>query len=232
MSSQLEKYFYDIVIECPYGLPFDAVYRQAQFSNLPNEILKFFLESGFRRNGNYIYTMVCKGCSSCVPIRLDSSSFQMNRNQKRVWHKNKDLEVKIAPLQITNEKLAICDKFLRNRFPDRGNSALEYYAGFFVNTFQCTYEIEFWVGSHLVGVSIVDVFDDSINCVYFYFDPDQHQRSPGTFNILYLLDYGLQKKLKYLYLGYWIKEIGAMNYKSHFKPHELLIDGKWQSVKR
>ena len=231
MSGQFEKYFYEVLMECPYGVSRKAIYRQAQFNYLPDHVMKFFLDNGFRRNGNYIYSMACPDCSSCVPIRLQTDRFMPNRSQKRAWKRNQDLEIKIAPLQITNEKLAICDKFLQQRFPGRGNSALDYYAGFFVNTLDNTYEAEFWHNDYLIGVSVIDVFEDAINCVYFYFDPEQHKRSPGTFNILYLLDFAKKNGIQYVYLGYYIKEISAMNYKAQFRPHSLYLDGKWQEMK-
>lgn len=231
MSGQFEKFFYDVIMDCPYGISEKAVYRQAQFSFLPDQVMKFFLENGFRRNGNYIYTMACKGCSACIPIRIEVATFRPNRNQKRVWRNNQDLEAKISPLQITNEKLAICDKFLQNRFPGKGNSALDYYAGFFINTLDNTYEVEFWHNGYLTGVSIVDVFEDAINCVYFYFDPDENKRSPGTFNILYLLDFAKKNGIKHVYLGYLIKEISSMSYKEKFRPHSLFLEGEWKKLK-
>lgn len=232
MSSQLEKYFYDVLIDCPYGLPYPAVYRQAQFGKLPEQVMEFFLRSGYRRNGSFLYSMACHGCNACVPIRIESKAFTPNRNQKRVLRKNSDLDVKIAPLHITNEKLAICDKFLSMRFPGKGNSALEYYAGFFVNCLGSTYEVEFWLDGRLVGVSIVDMYLDSVNCVYFYFDPDESTRSLGTYNILYLINFALSRNISYVYLGYLLKEIKAMRYKQNFTPHQLLINGEWQTVQK
>ncbi len=232
MSSKFDKYFYDVVIDCPYGVEQKAVYRQAQFGVLPDDIFEFFLESGYRRNGNYIYSMACENCQDCIPIRLDASTFDMNRNQKRVFRKNNDLIVKIEPLTITNEKLAICDKFLQERFPGKGNSAIEYYAGFFVNSLDVTYEVEYWSENRLVGVSIVDFFPNALNCVYFYFDPDEAERSPGTYNILYLTEFARKNFIKYVYLGYLINDVKSMSYKVNFKPHYLLIDRKWKKYAR
>ena len=36
--AQYLPYFYDIAVECPYGLPQTAVYRQQQFVSLPDEL--------------------------------------------------------------------------------------------------------------------------------------------------------------------------------------------------
>lgn len=195
---------------------------------MPDRAMSLFLNAGFRRNGNYLYTMVCPDCSSCVPIRLVAEQFKPNRNQKRVLARNQDLTATIAPLKITAEKLALCDKFLRRRFPGKASSGLDYYAGFFINSLGATYELEFRDQDHLIGVSIIDLYPEAINCVYFYFDPDISKRSLGTFNIITLINYALSYQIRYVYLGYWIEEIASMRYKAQFKPHYLLWDGQWQ----
>jgi len=228
MNCILGKQFHDVQVDCPYGLPFTAVYRQAHFGSLPDRAMGLFLEAGFRRNGNYLYTMACPDCKACVPIRIAPKEFQPNRGQRRVRARNQDLSITIAPLKITAQKLALCDKFLQTRFPGKASSGLDYYAGFFINSLGSTYELEFRCQEHLLGVSIIDIYPESINCVYFYFDPAEGRRSPGTFNILTLIGYALTYQMRYVYLGYWIEEIAAMRYKTQFNPHYLLQDGAWQ----
>ena len=227
MSSTLAKYFYDLQVDCPYGRLLTAVYRQAHFGTLPNIAMELFLESGFRRNGNYLYSMACPDCHACVPIRLEPAQFAANRSQKRTKARNRDLTVTIEPLRITSQKLDLCDQFLHNRYPGKGNSALDYYAGFFINSLGFTYEMEFRREGRLIGVSVIDLYPEAINCVYFYFDPDEAKRSPGTNNILTLVDYALAHRIQYLYLGYWIQDVAAMSYKTRFTPHFLLQDGQW-----
>lgn len=230
INDTLKRYFFDIPVACPYGLPFKAVYRQALFWTMPAQTMELFLEAGYRRNGNNIYTMCCRECSACVPIRLRPAEFKPNRNQKRVWGKNNDVKIETGPLQANEENIDLCNRFLEARYPGLGNSAEEYYEGFFLNSITSSFEIRYRADGHLIGVAIIDMGLNSLNAVYFYFDPEARHRSPGTFNILYLADFCRQQQLDYLYLGYWIGCVRAMRYKANFNPHYLLVDGQWVPV--
>lgn len=230
IREELQQYFVHSAIECPYGQPFQAVYNQALFDTMPDFIMDVYLASGYRRNGNVIYNMHCSGCKACVPIRIDPGEFRPNRNQKRIWNKNQDITVEIGPLTCSEENLAVLEKFLSARFPGRDSSPLDYYTGFFLNHITNTVEFSYRVGSELVGVAIVDLSSNWLNVVFFYFDPAEGKRSPGTYNILYLIDFCRQEKIKFIYLGYWIEDVKAMSYKAKFKPHYILQDNNWKPV--
>ncbi len=228
IGADLEQYFVDISTSCPYGLHRMAVYHQAMFTSLDSGTMGRFLANGYRRNGNCMYNMRCPGCTGCVPIRLRPETFRPNRNQRRVWKKNSDLSVGVAPLTMADENLDLLDRFLKTRFPDGRSDAHSYYSGFFVTSITHCFEIRYRAGDRLVGVAVVDGSRQWLNAVYFYFDPDQGWRSPGTMNILYLVNFCRNHGIDFLYLGYWIEDVRAMRYKSAFRPHELLIDGTWQ----
>lgn len=223
----LDRFFFDIPAECPYGLPSTATYRQACLGPLPDEFMEHFWSTGFRRNGNTIYTMSCPDCNSCVPIRLVPEEFKPHRNQKRVVGKNKDVEVEIGALQVTDEKISLCSSFFKSRYPRKGNIPEEYYSGFFMNSITSTFEFRYKVQGKLLGVAIVDICRNSVNAVYFYFDPAESHRSPGTFNVMYLVAFCRIHKIQFLYLGYWVNTIKAMRYKANFKPHYLLSGNEW-----
>jgi arginyl-tRNA--protein-N-Asp/Glu arginylyltransferase len=230
VRTQLERFLIEIPAPCPYGLPHTAVFRQAMLATFTEPVLEGLLTTGFRRNGNTIYTMTCRTCHACIPLRIDPFLFQPSRSQKKVLRKNRDLQARTGPLRITDERLELCNRFLRTRYPGRHNSAEEYYAGFFLNTGFCTYEIEYRQAGKLVGVAVMDCGAHFVNAVYFYFDPAAGRRSPGTYNILHLIDFCRQKNISFLYLGYWIPEVAAMRYKANFKPHYLLHDNIWTRV--
>lgn len=232
VQDELKKYFVHSAIDCPYGLPHMAVYNQALFDTMPDLLMSTYLASGYRRNGNVIYNMHCSGCRACVPIRIDPQIFRANRSQKRTWARNGDVSVGISPLTCSRENLALLEKFLSMRYPGSDTTELDYYNGFFLNHITNTVEISYRIGSRLLGVSIIDLSTSWLNVVFYFFDPAEEKRSPGTFNILYLIDFCRQKEIQFIYLGYWIKEVRQMNYKANFKPHYILRDDTWHLIER
>jgi arginyl-tRNA--protein-N-Asp/Glu arginylyltransferase len=232
IREELQQYFGHFSMECPYSLPFQAVYNQALFDSMPDFIMEAYLAAGYRRNGNDIYNMHCSGCRACIPIRIKPVEFKPNRNQKRAWNRNHDITVEIKPLACSDENLALLEKFLASRYPGRDSSPLDYYSGFFLNHITNTVEFSYRLGSQLIGVAIVDISTTWLNVVFYYFDPAEGKRSPGTFNVLYLIDFCRQNGIKFIYLGYWIKDVKAMGYKANFKPHYLFRDNTWKSVTR
>ncbi len=222
------KYFYDIPTVCPYGIGEEAVYRQAQFGFVDDPLMSAFMESGFRRNGNSIYTMVCPDCRACQTIRLPVKEFKANRSQRRIIKKNREVTITPGPFSVTYEKIALLNSFFQGRFSGRDNTAESYYGTFFANTITDTFEIEYRLGKKLLGVAVVDMGNSWLNAVYFFFDPKFSSRNLGIFNILSMVEFCRQHELEYLYLGYLIEALPSMSYKGQFHPHELFVDGSWQ----
>lgn len=223
------KHFYDIPTHCPYGKHDVARYRQAQFGFVDDALMKAFLASGFRRNGNTMYTMACPGCDACRSLRVDPLQFRPNRSQKRVLEKCKHVKAMVRELEFSKEKMDLLDQFFRHRFPNQENSGANYYGTFFANTITDTYEVEYRLDDELLGVAVIDVGSQWLNAVYFYFDDRFSHLSPGVFNILHLLNLCRMQDIRHLYLGYAIAGHGPMVYKTRFKPHELFYDDSWHS---
>ena len=223
----LERYFVNAVAECPYGQEERAIYHQAVLGPVDERTMEVLLAHGYRRNGNCMYNMRCPNCTRCVPIRIRPQRFSPNRNQRRVWKKNQDVSVDIAPLTMSHENLSLLQRFLSTRFPAGKSNAESYYAGFFITTISRCFEIRYKVEEQLIGVAIVDAAPGWLNAVYFFFDPAQGARSPGTLNILTLNHICRQHEMEYLYLGYWLDGHAGMSYKSAFRPHELLLENQW-----
>lgn len=231
LIARVEHLFVDIDIDCPYGLSHIATFHQATFAPLSERAMELFLSAGYRRNGNCLYSMGCRSCHACLPVRLHSSNFEPNRNQKRAQRRNMDVKKEILPLIPDRDNLDLCEKFLQVRYPKENNSALGYFRDFFLNNIVSSAQIQYRVDGVLVGTSVIDIGYNWLNAVYFYFDPDESKRSLGTYNILHLVDLCREWEIEYLYLGYLIRDIPAMSYKANFKPHYMLKDNCWKCEK-
>ena len=232
LQEKIKPYVVEMTMPCPYGLPHIARFSQALFEHLTDRQLEVFLAAGYRRNGNSLYTMRCWDCHACVPIRLRPSQFRPNRSQRRARQRNRDLAVSFGELQLDLEHLELCDLFLQTRYPRERSRAYGYYGEFFCNTIAETRQLQFRLDDRLLGASIIDIGENFMNAVYFYFDPSETRRSLGTFNILSLVELCRQMDIGYLYLGYYIAETRAMRYKAAFKPHQLLLGEHWVSGDR
>ncbi len=221
------KHFYDIPTHCAYGLSDRALYRQAQFGFVDDPLMNAFLASGFRRNGNTMYTMGCPDCDACRSLRIDPRLFTPNRSQKRVLKKCNRVKTVVNPLEFTKEKIDLLDQFFASRFPGNDNDAANYYGTFFVNAITDTYEVEYRLDGELLGVAVIDAGRRWLNAVYFYFDDRFKSLSPGIYNILFLLDLCLKQDIRHLYLGYAIEGHQPMAYKKRFKPHEIFYGNRW-----
>lgn len=227
LQNRVDKYFVDVTVNCPYNIQGPATFYQGLFGPLSERMMELFLAAGYRRNGNCLYAMHCEFCSACVPIRLHPKIFKPNRNQKRVWRKNRDLDISVGMIHANQENMELCDRFLQERYPNKGNTATAYYSGFFLNRIISTFEIRYRLKGRLIGNAIVDMGNNWLNAVYFFFDQDEAKRSPGIYNILTMIKFCQHKNIEYLYLGYNIDEISSMNYKKRFSPHFLYLDSQW-----
>lgn len=75
-------------------------------------------------------------------------------------------------------------------------------------------------------VAILDLLNDGISAVYTFYEP-QASTSYGAYSVMWQIEQAKRLGLSHVYLGYWIEQSEKMNYKSLYKPHQMLIDGKW-----
>jgi arginyl-tRNA--protein-N-Asp/Glu arginylyltransferase len=189
-------------------------------------------EYGFRRSGQHIYRPRCSHCQACIPMRIPVEKFRSNRNQKRCWHRNEDLEVNILDSIDSDEHYQMYDDYICQRHGDGDMfpPSRQQYQDFLSAQWGCTEYIEFRQASRLVAVAVSDRLDNALSAIYTFFAPDESARSLGTYAVLYQIERARKLGLTHVYLGYWIKECQKMRYKSDYRPFQLFINNVWVSA--
>jgi arginyl-tRNA--protein-N-Asp/Glu arginylyltransferase len=156
--------------------------------------------------------------------------FAPSKSQRRCWRKNQDLVVTIDDPTSTHEKFELYQKY-QLQWHQKSEEDHESFVSFLYDS--PVQSVEFCYrdgGGRLLAVGICDVTMGSLSSVYFYHDPDQSHRGIGIFGALYEIARARSLGIPYYYLGYWVHQCAAMEYKASFRPFELLDpDGVWRA---
>lgn len=207
---------------CPYLPEREAQEQFLIVNNFPPELYHDFMDHGFRRSGDLIYRPICHSCRECKSLRVAVEEFRLSKHYRRVLKKNEGVEVKVASPRYSAEKQKIYSEYLAFQHDRRDWEAAGHLRHFLYVSPVRTLEFEYRLKGRLVAVSIADVCRRSLSSVYAYFDPEYASRSLGTFSALHEILFCLEKGLSHYYLGYMVSDCRAMNYKTRFKPYELL----------
>jgi len=193
------------------------------------------MAGGWRRFGRALFRPRCQACQACQAIRVVVDRFRPNRSQRRAQRANEGMiQLLIQQPKVTRAKVSLYDKYHAFQaeakgWPQHPAKDAQSYANSFVDNPFPTEEWCYYLGSQLVGVGYVDDLPGAISGIYFFYDPEQRQRSLGTLNVLCLLEAAAQRGLRHLYLGYYVAGCGSMEYKATFRPCEVRgPDGVWR----
>lgn len=193
-------------------------------------IFSFLSSYGFRRSGAHVYKPRCETCQACQPLRVLVESFQLSKSQRRCLNKNQDLKPYLLDDIQTDECYELYERYitLRHADGDMYPPSKKQFEEFLSSEWGATRFIAFRdTNDKLVSVAVVDCLHDGLSAMYSFFEPDQDKRSLGVFNILYQILWAKDQQLPYLYLGYLIKGCSKMNYKSQYRPYQLLLKDQW-----
>jgi leucyl-tRNA---protein transferase len=214
---------------CPYRPGLESRLVALRPERLTPGLYRLFLDLNFRRLGSVVYRPACERCRECHQLRVDARGFRPTRAQRRCAKKNADVVAAPGRPMATAEKHAIYRRYLEARHDGLMSGSWEEFEEFLHEAPPFAREVVFRAGERLLGAGIYDVGPEALSAVYFYFDPDLEDRSPGTFNVLWLVDECRRLGAAWLYLGYHVAGSPSMAYKAGFSPHEILgDDGQWR----
>ncbi|HWB59945.1 MAG TPA: arginyltransferase [Chthoniobacteraceae bacterium] len=217
---------------CGYLAGRQARFRAFQVERMAGSEYQKWMDAGFRRSGAVVYQPMCPGCRACRPLRVPVGRLAMSKSQRRVMRRNRDLQVRVGVPRPTTEKWELYDRYQREWHDGKQAGDVMAYVNFLYQSPVETVEFEYRdLGGKLLGIGICDLCETSVSSMYFYFEPREAKRSLGTFSALYEILWAKEMKIPYWYAGFWVNGCDKMEYKTRFRPCELLgTDGIWRET--
>ena len=187
------------------------------------------IHRGWRRFGSYYFHPICNGCTECKSIRINVKEFKLSKSQKKSIKRNKETEIIIQKPSLTQAHLDLYNKYhafkhQKDDWTHRNISPREYRENFVEGAHEFGKEVLYLQDGKIIGVDLIDILDEGISSIYFYYDPDLPRLSLGVYSLLYQIELARVLELEWIYLGYWVDGCKAFAYKSNFKPQEILND--------
>ncbi len=225
------QFYLTIPGPCPYlpGRLERKIFTQLDPLDGPH-LNNYLTHAGFRRSQNVIYRPACETCRECRSLRVLVADFKPSKRFRRIANKNKDLSREIRGPIATREQFDLLKLYLTSRHEKGGMADMDF-ARYEMMVEDCATETEIVEyrnseGKLVAGI-LIDRLTDGHSLVYSFFDPNEEKRSLGLLMILDQIAFCEANNDPYLYLGYWVPDSQKMQYKSDFKPCEVLTHRGW-----
>jgi arginine-tRNA-protein transferase len=226
---------------CPY---LKGQHERKVFTHLvgprAGELNELLTHGGFRRSQSIAYRPACETCRACISVRVVTNDFKPSRNMRRAAARNADLIGEMRGAAPTSEQYSVFRAYLDARHRDGGmvDMTVLDYAMMIEDSHVDTRVVEYRRrgpdssitgrgAGDILGVALSDMLSDGLSMVYSFFDPDEGERSLGTYMILDHIERAHKMGLPYVYLGYWVPGSRKMDYKGRFLPQERLLPSGW-----
>jgi len=188
------------------------------------------IERGFRRFGKIFFRPICPQCNECKSIKIDVQNYAFSKSARRVLKKGKEITTYIQKPRLTQEHLKIFELYHQYMHKKKGweykNITPEHYYQSFVdgdNSFG--YEILYFYQEKLIAVDLIDMLQDGISSIYFFYNPYYSHFSLGKLSLYKQIQLAQQTHKQWIYLGYYVKDCPSLSYKAQYKPY-LVLQGR------
>lgn len=187
------------------------------------------LARGWRRFGRTMFRPVCRLCAECRSLRVDIAGFRPSKSQRRIARRNESVQLTIQAPTMTTEHLDLYNSYHADMHERRGWAFNEidedqYFESFVDGRWPFAREFQYRLQGRLVGLGLVDMTGSVMSSIYFIHAPDVREMGMGTASVLREVEAGRQTGHRWLYMGYYIRDCGSMNYKNRYRPYQLLKD--------
>ncbi len=219
--------FCSLDYECAYidGRSVRMFYKYIESASFKfnSEVIK----RGWRRFGCYYFHPVCKDCNECKSLRIDVNNFNYSKSQKRAKKRNSKTSIVVQEPTISSTHIDLYNKFhnyknIKDGWKQKDISYAEYLENFVDGAGNFGKEVLYIRDQKVIGVDLIDILEDGISSIYFFYDPSYSNLSLGVFSLLYQVEIAKKLNLEWVYLGYWVDGCKAFSYKTNFKPQQIL----------
>ncbi len=213
--------------DCAY-IPQNSVRMNYKYvHNATSEFNTAVIQRGWRRFGRYYFHPICKDCDGCKSLRIDVGEFSPTKSQKKATNRNRDTKIVVQKPTVSSLHIDLYNKFhnfknQKDGWRQRNISRDEYIENFVEGAGVFGKEVLYIKDDKLIGVDLIDILEDGISSIYFFYDPDYSRLSLGTYSLLYQIELAQILELDWIYLGYWVEGCKAFAYKPNFKPQQIL----------
>lgn len=188
------------------------------------------IERGYRRFGKMYFRPICSDCDECKSIKIDVENFKFTKSQRRVINKAANIKSYIQKPTISKTYLELFEKYHLYMKEKKGwectPSTVQSYYNSFVDAYNSFgYEILYYMDDMLIGVDLIDILENGVSSIYFYYDPDYEKFSLGRLSLYNQIMFAKKSQKKWIYLGYYVKDCPSLSYKSHYEPY-LTLEGQ------
>ena len=185
------------------------------------------VQRGWRRFGKMFFRPICSDCNECQSVKIDAVNYNFSKSERRIIKKNSHINTIIQKPSISYEHIDLFNKYHNfmhyKKGWDHNTTTPKSYFTSFVDGYETFgYEILYYDKDELIAVDLIDIIEDGISSIYFYYDPEYSNLSLGRYSIYKQIELANALKKSWIYLGYYVKDCQSLNYKNQYQPQLTL----------